>query len=91
MKNSYIDPFTYNLPYIDLHGYDRDTARVYINDFIKDNYSMKNEKFYIIHGIGSGILKNTTIDILRKDKRVFEYKTSYPNVGCTTVWLKFDK
>ena len=29
--------FTESLPKIDLHGLDRDTARVYVNDFIKEN------------------------------------------------------
>lgn len=91
MKNKFIDPFTYNLPSIDLHGLDRDIARVKVNDFIKDNYIMKNDKFYIIHGVGSGILRQTVITILQKDKRVLEYKTSIPNIGCTTVWLKIDK
>ena len=49
--------FIDNLPKIDLHGLDRETARVYINDFIKDNIKLKNEIFLIIHGVGSGILK----------------------------------
>lgn len=91
MKNSFIDPFTYNLPYVDLHGLDRDTSRVVVKDFINDNYKMKCERFYIIHGVGSGILRKTVIETLQRDKRVLEYKTSIPNIGCTIVWLKIDK
>ena len=34
--------FIDNFPTIDLHGYDRDTARVATNDFINDNMKMKN-------------------------------------------------
>ena len=91
MKNKFIDPFTCNLPSIDLHGYDRDSARVQVKDFINDNYRMKNDNFYIIHGVGSGVIRKATIDVLKHDKRVLEYKISNPNIGCTTVWLKIDK
>ena len=44
--------FIDNLPRLDLHGFDRDTARLYINDFIKENQKLKNEFALIIHGIG---------------------------------------
>ena len=39
-----------NLPSLDLHGLDRDYARILINDFIRDNHKMKNYKVIIIHG-----------------------------------------
>ena len=52
--------FLDNLPTIDLHGYDRDIARVMTNDFVMDNVLLNNDKIVIIHGIGSGVLKNTT-------------------------------
>ena len=35
----FIDQF----PSLDLHGYDRDYARIKINEFIQDNVIMKNE------------------------------------------------
>ena len=63
-----------NLPTLDLHGYDRDYARIQINDFINDNYKMKNKKVIIIHGNGSGILKKMTQETLRKNKLVKDYK-----------------
>ena len=91
MKNNMIDPFLYNIPSIDLHGDDRNTARVKINDFISDNIKMKNEKIEIIHGIGTGVLRNVTQNALQSNKNVLEYKTSYFNRGSTIVWLKFDK
>lgn len=80
--------FYKNLPSLDLHGLDRDTARIYINDFIKDNYKMKCEYFIIIHGIGSGILKDITRKTLEKNKLVADFKVCYNNVGSTIVKIK---
>ena len=37
-----------NLPTIDLHGFDRDYARIMINEFIEDNYKISNHKVIII-------------------------------------------
>lgn len=80
--------FTESLPTIDLHGLDRDTARVYVNDFIRDNVKLKNEIIVIIHGIGSGILKQEVHKTLSKSKHVVEYKTLYNNNGSTIVKIK---
>lgn len=80
--------FYKNLPSLDLHGLDRDTARIYINDFIRDNYKMKHEYFIIVHGIGSGILKNVTKNTLEKNKIVEDFKICYNNVGSTIVKIK---
>ena len=66
--------FIDNLPSLDLHGFDRETARVAINDFINDNIKLKNKFIVIIHGIGSGILKDTTHLTLKKNKNVLEFK-----------------
>ena len=78
-------------PKIDVHGETTETVVFVVQDFIKDNYKMKNNNFYIIHGNGSGILRKTVIDVLQKDKRVIQYKVGNPNIGCTNVWLKIDK
>ncbi len=80
--------FVDNLPKLDLHGFDRETARVIVLDFIKDNIKMKNEIINIIHGHGSGILKDTVHDTLRKNRNVIEFKTFYNNDGCTIVKIK---
>lgn len=80
--------FLSNLPSIDLHGIDRDYARILINDFIYDNYKLKNEKIVIIHGIGTGIIRKTTHEVLKRNKYVQEYKTDYFNSGMTIVTLK---
>lgn len=77
--------FIDSLPTLDLHGFDQDYARIKINEFINDNYLMRNSNVVIIHGIGSGIIRRTTHDTLRKNKHVLDYKVFIGNVGCTIV------
>lgn len=83
--------FIDNLPKLDLHGYDRETARVAVLDFIRDHQKMKNQFLNIIHGVGSGVIKKTVHEQLRKNKAVVDFKTYYFNQGCTIVKIKFDK
>ena len=83
--------FIDNLPTLDLHGFDRETARVLINDFINDNNKLKNQFVIIIHGIGGGILRQTTKDVLKQNKNVLEYKIYPFNVGCTIVNIDLTK
>ena len=80
--------FTKNLPSLDLHGETRDTARVLINDFIKENIKLKKDKIVIIHGIGTGILRKETQNILKNNKNVIEYGLDFMNEGSTIVRLK---
>lgn len=75
-------------PTLDLHGMDRDYARILINDFVRDNYEMKNETIIIIHGIGTGIIRKTTQETLRKNKLVEIYKIDNFNAGQTIVKLR---
>lgn len=77
--------FPDSYPKIDLHGYDRDTARVATLDFINDNYKMGSDIFVIIHGVGTGILKEEIHQALKKHRLVEEYKLDYFNHGCTIV------
>ena len=79
------DIFLDMLPSIDLHGYDRESARVAVNDFILENQILKREEFIIIHGIGEGIIKNTVHKELARNKNVLEYKIAMNNLGCTIV------
>lgn len=74
-----------NLPKLDLHGLDRDYARILINDFIRDNYNIKNKRVIIVHGIGTGIIRNTTQETLRKNKLVKAFKIDNFNSGTTIV------
>lgn len=82
------DIFLNRFPTIDLHGFDRDSARVAVNDFVEENVFLKNEMIVIIHGIGSGIVKREVHDTLRVNKKVIEYKTDNFNSGCTIIKLK---
>ncbi len=80
--------FVDNLPTIDLHGLDRNTARVKVLEFIKDNLAMKNSIICIVHGIGSGILKQEVHNILKGNINVLEYKLYYNNSGLTIAKLR---
>ena len=81
------DLFINNLPMIDLHGFDRDTARVVLEEYISDNYKLKIKKFVIIHGIGLSILKKEIHNTLKNNKYVLDYKLHIFNNGCTIVNL----
>ena len=83
-----LDIFLNRYPSIDLHGFDRDSARVRVNDFIDENVFLKNEMVVIIHGIGTGIVKKEVHEALRVNKNVLDYKTDNFNSGCTVVKLK---
>ena len=77
-----------NLPSLDLHGLDRDYARILINEFISDNYKMKNYKIIIVHGNGTGVIKKITQETLRVNRLVEEYKIDNFNTGMTVVSLR---
>ena len=77
-----------NLPTLDLHGLDRDYARILINDFIKDNYKIKSKQVIIIHGNGTGIIKKTTQETLKVNKLVEEFHIDNFNDGMTIVSIR---
>ena len=80
--------FLERYPKIDLHGCDRDSARMITNDFINENIMLGNDTIIIIHGIGTGIVKREVYDTLKSNKNVLEYKTDNFNSGLTIVKLK---
>ena len=82
------DIFLSRYPKIDLHGYDRDTARMTVNDFVSENVILGNEMIIIIHGIGTGVVKREEHEALRVNKNVIDYKLDNFNSGCTIVKLK---
>ena len=84
----FVDPFLYNLPHLDLHGYDRTGACAMVKLFIDENLKIDNKKIIIVHGKGSGILKSSIHDYLKHDKRVIDFKTNNYNDGETIVTLK---
>lgn len=75
---------------IDLHGADRDYAKILVKDFIRDSITMKEEYILIIHGIGKGIVKKAVYEELKRNPSVREYKQDNFNPGCTIVRVKID-
>lgn len=82
------DIFLKNLPKIDLHGFDTETARVATNDFVEENIQLKNKKIVIVHGKGTGVVKKSVHETLSHRKEVTKYHTDNLNDGCTIVYLK---
>ena len=78
-----------NLPTLDLHEYDRESAKVAVKDFIRDNLKMGNEIVVFIHGIGTGVIRNEVLNTLNKSKHVLEYKIWNFNRGCTVAYIKW--
>lgn len=58
--NKNIDPFLYNVPSIDIHGYDRYGAIAVVDNFINNYLRIGVKKVTIIHGKGTGVLKSVT-------------------------------
>lgn len=82
------DIFLERLPRIDLHGYDRESARVAVNDFVDEAVMMGYNDVVIIHGIGTGIIKQAVQETLGKNKKVLSYRIDGINIGCTVVKIK---
>lgn len=83
--------FLDNLPKIDLHGFDKESARVITNDFINEAVCLGYKEIIIIHGIGTGIVKKSVHETLAKNKYVLSYKLDSFNNGCTKVILKTER
>ena len=79
MKN-FVDPFLFNLPHLDLHGYDSTGAVASTKMFIDECIRINEKKLVIVHGKGTGILKNAIHEYLKTNRRVKEYETNktYP-------------
>ena len=88
MKRIYEDIFIKNYPTIDLHGYDRATAAVAVNDFIAENSKLRNYDIAIIHGVGAGIIRMSVHEVLKNNRLVISYKLHNYNVGMTIAKLK---
>ena len=80
--------FIDNLPTIDLHGFDRDSARVATNDFIRDNVKMHNIFVVIVHGQGNHIVRDEVHKTLKSNYNVDSFKLFNYNTGCTIIKLK---
>ena len=83
-----VDPFLFDVPSIDIHGYDRNGGVAMVKNFIDNQIRIGKRKVTIVHGKGEGILKQATHEYLRKDKRVENFKLNIFNDGETIVELK---
>ena len=75
-------------PKIDVHGETTETVVFVVQDFIKDNYKIKNKYIVVIHGKGSGALKRKVHEILKQDKLVANFELDAMNIGQTLIELK---
>lgn len=76
-----------NIPVIDLHGLDRNYASLVVKEFIIDCLKTKDRRISIIHGRGSGILRRSIHDDLKKNKYVDKFYLNMFNDGETIVEL----
>lgn len=82
------DPFLYNLPFIDVHGYDKEYTIMLLNNLIKDCLLLEEYKLYIIHGKGTYTLKHAVHEYLKTNKMVENYYIYNLNDGITMIELK---
>ena len=73
---------------IDIHGETGDSIVAIINEFIEDNYKLRETIVYIIHGKGEGILRKKTHELLHDNILVESYKLDNWNLGITIINLK---
>ena len=78
-------------PKIDLHGEYAVTAYTVVHNFISDHIKLKDSYVVIIHGKGTGKLKDEVHHILSQDRRVLEYHLDPYNLGQTIVHLDISK
>ena len=83
-----IDPFLYNTPSLDIHGFDRYGGVAMIKNFIDNELKICTKKLIVVHGKGEGILRQATHEYLKTDRRVLEYKLNIFNDGETIIILK---
>ena len=77
-------------PSIDLHGEDRVSATLRVKEFIDDSIRLRRKKIIIIHGKGSGVVKDAVFKELKINKNVEDFHLNM-NLGSTTVILKENK
>ena len=74
-------------PSIDLHGEDRVSATLRTKEFIEDSVRLRRKKIIVIHGKGTGVVKDAVYEELKSNKNVDSFHLNM-NLGSTTVILK---
>lgn len=80
---------TSRTPHLDLHGEISSMVEAIVNEFINDNYKMKNKVVVIIHGKSTNILTKEVHRVLGLNKKVKSFYLNNWNLGETIVELKF--
>lgn len=91
MERQIYDIFLERYPKKDLHGLDRDSARMYTNDFVYENVILGNDTIILIHGKGEGIVRRACHEALAVNKMVQSYKVDNFNPGITIVNLNLNR
>ncbi|XP_075502977.1 uncharacterized protein LOC142540589 isoform X2 [Primulina tabacum] len=72
---------------LDLRGMRAAEAKLNVNMAI--NASSVNSVLFIIHGMGTGVLKELVLELLRNHPRVAKFEQESPmNYGCTVAYIK---
>lgn len=76
---------------LDIRGYNVDEAKIEMDKYIDDVILAHLKKFSVIHGKGTGVLRNGVHDFLKRDKRVKTFRIGAygeGDFGVTVVELK---
>lgn len=72
---------------IDLRGMRVEEATHHVSMAINERGS--NSVLFIIHGMGTGVLKERVIQLLRDHPRIAKFEQESPmNYGCTIAYIK---
>lgn len=72
---------------VDLRGMRAEEATLHVEMAI--NARGPNSVLFIIHGMGTGVLKELVIELLRKHPRIEKFDQESPmNHGCTIAYIK---
>ena len=86
-ENDFKDSYINTLPQLDVHGFTVDNVMTIVNEFIDGCYELGYKKILVIHGEGTGKLKNRIHDELKHNKFVNKFYLYNMNIGCTIIEL----
>lgn len=72
-------------PSLDLHGERPELIYKIIDDYINDNIKLDHNIIVIVHGKGTGVIKEETHYILKNHPKVLQYILDPENIGQTIV------
>ena len=82
------NPFYEHLPLCDLHGEIKDTVPIILNRFIAEQLILEQYQFIIMHGIGTGVVKEACHTTLSQHESVKDFYLDPSNSGLTIVFIK---